>query len=354
MNLGVDISEYKGKTIGYYGGKFLPFHKGHLKCIFEASRMVDILFVVIGYDDVWDKKLCKNTKFNWVDNKTREKWVSEAVKDFPNIRVLSKYERRSDDYMNDESVVQSNLELLEAVGGKIDICFSSEPSYEEYFAKVQPNSKHVVLDAERSQINISATQIREDGVFKHWDLLPRSVQKDYVKKVCIIGTESTGKTTLCKKLSQLYNTNWVEEYGRAYYEKLGNCHGIMKEKELEKIAYAHNYKIDEAIENANKVMFVDTDNIYTQFFVIEQFGRDNTFIDDLVSRNHDEIDLYLYLKPVIPHELDGMRQTKSNKQIEKDDSLLTFLYSEVYNKNIVTVNQNNLNEIIELIDNLIK
>lgn len=353
MNLGVDVSEYKGKTIGIYGGKFLPFHGGHKTCIIEASKQVDVLFVVIGYDDEWDKALCEGTNFKWVNARTRERWISESFVHHSNIRVLSQYEKRSDDYMNDESVVQSNLELLKKVGGKIDFCFSSEPSYEEYFAKVQPNSKHIVLDPMRSKVNISATEIREGGVYKYWDLLPKSVQKHYVKRVCIIGTESTGKTTLCRKLSEMYDTNWVGEYGRIFYEELGSCYDVMYEKDFVKIACGHNHKIEEAVEDANKVLFIDTDNIYTQFFMVEQFGKVDSTISSIIYSGTDEIDLYLYLKPVIPHELDGMRQLKTKYQIEEDDNLLTFMYKDLYGKNIVVVDQNNIDEIKEEIDKLL-
>lgn len=37
MNYGVEISSYKGQKIGLYSGKFLPFHKAHLKCIMQAQ-----------------------------------------------------------------------------------------------------------------------------------------------------------------------------------------------------------------------------------------------------------------------------------------------------------------------------
>ena len=32
---------------GFYGGKFLPFHKGHLHCALEASGLVEELHVIL-------------------------------------------------------------------------------------------------------------------------------------------------------------------------------------------------------------------------------------------------------------------------------------------------------------------
>lgn len=355
MNNGVQVSEYKGKKIGYYGTKALPFHKGHLECAIKASQMVDVLFVVIGYDDVWDKDLCENTKFNWVSSRVRERWVTETLKEFPNIRVLSHYERRSENYMEDESLVENNQLLKEKVGGRIDYCFSSEPTYEEYFNKVLPDSKHVVLDAERSTVNISATKIREEGVYKHWELLPRSVQKYYTKRVCICGVESTGKTTLAKKLAAFYNTNYIEEYGRVYYEELNGCYDIMEESDLIDIACGHNYLIEKGIEQSNKVMFVDTDNVYTQFFQIEQYNRPSDTISSLIMSGADKIDLYLYLEPTMEQELDGMREPKTIQAKNLDNAFLKRLYKDYKKRLTIFDNPNDLdkikNAINELFDN---
>jgi nicotinamide riboside kinase len=42
-----------------------------------------------------------------------------------------------------------------------------------------------------------------------------------ITKIVVIGPESTGKSTLCKKLAAHYNSLWVPEYAREYLEKKG-------------------------------------------------------------------------------------------------------------------------------------
>ena len=42
-----------------------------------------------------------------------------------------------------------------------------------------------------------------------------------MKKIVIIGPESTGKSTLCEQLASHYNTTWVREYAREYLLKNG-------------------------------------------------------------------------------------------------------------------------------------
>lgn len=42
-----------------------------------------------------------------------------------------------------------------------------------------------------------------------------------IKKIVVIGPESTGKSTLCEKLAAHYTTLWAREYAREYLEKHG-------------------------------------------------------------------------------------------------------------------------------------
>jgi Predicted ATPase/kinase involved in NAD metabolism len=42
-----------------------------------------------------------------------------------------------------------------------------------------------------------------------------------IKRVVIIGGESTGKSTLCASLAEVFQTSWVPEYARQYLEKNG-------------------------------------------------------------------------------------------------------------------------------------
>ena len=39
-----------------------------------------------------------------------------------------------------------------------------------------------------------------------------------LKKIAILGAESTGKSTICKALAKHYRTDFVPEYARTYFE----------------------------------------------------------------------------------------------------------------------------------------
>ena len=42
-----------------------------------------------------------------------------------------------------------------------------------------------------------------------------------LKKIVVIGPESTGKSTLCKQLAEYYKTIWCPEFAREYLIKYG-------------------------------------------------------------------------------------------------------------------------------------
>jgi nicotinamide riboside kinase len=42
------------------------------------------------------------------------------------------------------------------------------------------------------------------------------VKSTDLKKIVILGPESTGKSTLCELLAQHYNTSWCPEFAREY------------------------------------------------------------------------------------------------------------------------------------------
>ena len=338
MNYGVEIGEYKGKTIGVYGGKFLPFHKGHLNCIMKAQSLVDILFVVVGFDDEYDQSLCANTKMKWISSRERERMISRELRRLPNIRVFSQYEPRTDHYMQDERVSISNQQLINTCGGRVDVVFSSEHAYESYFNKYFPNSKHVVLDYHRKEFNISATKLRTEGVFKYWDLLPKSVQEFYTKRVAICGIESVGKTHLLQMLASYFNTVHLEEYGRLYYDELNSFIDVALPSDFPDIAVGHVHRMNLASIEANKVLLVDTDLIYTQYFYYRQYGKLNTVLDSMIKENVEKIDTYIFIKPYNDHELDGTRLPVDDRMRTKYNKTLEELY-EHYGKKLIFVDE---------------
>lgn len=203
-------------TIGFLTGKFIPLHKGHINFINNAATQVTTLYVVLSYDEKFIDTLPVKLKTVYsLPNRLR--WLTDTFRNNKNIKITFVDESNMLPYPYGwEQWVQAVKKVIP----EPDKVFSSETEYDTQFKKYFPNTEHIV--STRDEINISATQIRSD-VYKHWEYLPSIVSKDFVKTVCVVGTESCGKTTLTKYLSDFFNTNHVEEYGRAFVEKELNC-----------------------------------------------------------------------------------------------------------------------------------
>lgn len=79
-----------------------------------------------------------------------------------------------------------------------------------------------------------------------------------VKKIAIVGPESTGKSTLSAQLSLHFNTIYVPEMARIYLENLGRK---WQYDDVLKIARLQIAKEDECLPKANKILFCDTELI---------------------------------------------------------------------------------------------
>lgn len=298
-------------TVGFLTGKFAPLHTGHIYFISKAATMVDKLYVVLSYDG---KRFQDDPRLSL---KNRMLWLKTTFKDLPHIKIVYVDETKCRPYP--DGWHEWSMLVKGAIPHKIkDITkiFSSEPEYTEGFNKYWPNAEHVIIDAERKEVNISATEIRENP-YKYWSYMPSIVRQHYVKKVCIIGTESCGKTTLTKYLAKIYQTSWVEEYGRKFCEQ-DMC---MDESLLQFNDYAliasRRYEDElQAVKTANKVMFADTNAFVTNFYCKLYEGNTHPLVEEyeLLER----YDLTLFLDSDVEWVADGLRV---NKDRSKTDDL---------------------------------
>jgi nicotinamide riboside kinase len=79
-----------------------------------------------------------------------------------------------------------------------------------------------------------------------------------LKKIVVIGPESTGKSTLCEQLAKHYNTEWVKEYAREYLLKNGTDYTF---DDLLIIAKGQLNLEDSSASNNEQqsTLFIDTD-----------------------------------------------------------------------------------------------
>jgi NadR type nicotinamide-nucleotide adenylyltransferase len=123
-----------------------------------------------------------------------------------------------------------------------------------------------------------------------------------IRKIAVVGPESTGKSTLSEQLAGHYHTVWVPEYARGYCEKLtAPCtwqdeinmfHGqLALEKEL--------------LPMASRLLICDTTFITVKIWSDYTFGRSPQEVLDELPRH--PYDFYLLLNIDLPWEEDPLR-----------------------------------------------
>ena len=147
-----------------------------------------------------------------------------------------------------------------------------------------------------------------------------------LKKVVIIGPESTGKSMLSEQLAKHYNTKWVPEYAREYLLKHGTNYSfddlltIAKgQLALENTACAsisasasvkttvdEKATMDKKASADKSVIFIDTDMYVMKVWCEFVFGKCHRFIlDQIVERKYD---LYLLCNVDLEWVKDELRE----------------------------------------------
>ncbi|MDB5172963.1 MAG: transcriptional regulator [Phycisphaerales bacterium] len=190
--------------------------------------------------------------------------------------------------------------VVEACGCRPDAAFTSEPSYDPYVTRYL-RARHVVVDADRNAVPISATRVRSSPL-DYWDFLDPVVRSYFVKTVCVYGPESTGKTTLCEQLAAHYSTVWQPEFARDF---LGERHCAYED--MEPIAEGHLRERDRFKRKANRVLFVDTDALITRAFSQHYYGRCPQRVEEIIHLPESQNDFYLFTSIDVPWVADTSR-----------------------------------------------
>ena len=125
-----------------------------------------------------------------------------------------------------------------------------------------------------------------------------------MKKIVIIGPESTGKSTLCEQLAAHYQTLWCPEYAREYLNTHGKDYSYV---DLLEIARGQLGLEDEVTSRAsNNIVFIDTNMYVMQVWCEYGFQKCHQFvIDNIVERKYD---LYLLCNIDLAWSFDELRE----------------------------------------------
>lgn len=126
-----------------------------------------------------------------------------------------------------------------------------------------------------------------------------------MKKVVIIGPESTGKSTLSEQLAGYYNTSWVPEYAREYLLEHGTNYTFDDLLTIAKGQVALEERYIEKAKDA-KLLFIDTDQYVMKVWAEFVFGKSHQWILDQITKR--KYDLYLLCNIDLPWVQDVLRE----------------------------------------------
>lgn len=119
------------------------------------------------------------------------------------------------------------------------------------------------------------------------------------RRICLIGPESTGKSTLAARFASELGATWVHEFAREYAEVHGND---LTAADVEPIARGQMENEDLA---TGDLIILDTDLISTVVYARHYYGGCPAWIEEEARRRR--ADLYLLMDTDLAWEADAAR-----------------------------------------------
>jgi HTH-type transcriptional regulator, transcriptional repressor of NAD biosynthesis genes len=293
---------------GLVVGKFSPLHAGHQALIAFAEARCDRL-ILLSYSspelpgcpaarrEAWLAALCPQAVRLVLDDARVAALARERA--VPPRPIPANDAPDADQRAFVGWVCRALLDM------RVDRVFTSEaygPGFAAALARDQGRPvEHVAFDPERRQVPISATRLRADPGL-HRRFLPPPVRRALVRRVVLLGGESTGKSTLAAALADRFGTGWVPEYGRELWDLRG---GALRFDDMVAIAREQVVREEAALGEANGWLFCDTSPLVTAFYSQAMFGRVAPELATLAGRAYDTT---ILCAPDFPFVQDGTRR----------------------------------------------
>ncbi|MGB4773054.1 MAG: AAA family ATPase [Chitinophagaceae bacterium] len=137
-----------------------------------------------------------------------------------------------------------------------------------------------------------------------------------LRRIVVIGPESTGKSTLCEELAQQYDATWCPEFAREYLLTYGTeysyddlltiAKGQLALEDEYAILAQQEWEAQDHKTTAFPILFVDTNMYVMKVWCEYVFGKCHPFIlEQIVERKYD---LYLLCNTDLPWVKDELRE----------------------------------------------
>lgn len=307
---------------GLVVGKFCPLHLGHELLIETALSRCDEL-LVISYT---------KPAFERCEAAARERWLRER---FPSVRLLvlddarlaaltiADGSERPSSIPHNDAAEEAHRRFVgwlccHVFGCSVAAVFTSEDygdgfaqSLSSYFREQiderHADVEHVCVDRSRRARPVSGTAVRNNPAAWRGQLSPQvyadlTCAWNRVRRVCFLGGESSGKTTLARALAKALSTTWVAEYGRDLWVERG---GALRYEDMLHIARTQVAHEDMKARQADRWLFCDTSPLTTLLYCRDLFGHAEVALEQLAGSSYEHVFL---CSPDLPFEQDGTRR----------------------------------------------
>jgi HTH-type transcriptional repressor of NAD biosynthesis genes len=277
---------------GLVVGKFSPLHKGHEALIEFASARCGRL-VILSYSKPEFPDCPAERRAAWL-----EALYPDAIRLVLDDGMLAEWAKKAGEpprtLPDNDAPAAAHRRFVGWVcramlGLSVDRVFTSE-SYGAGFAAALGREQkraveHFAFDPMRSIVAISGTRLRDDPTSRR-AYLSEPVRRSLVRRVAVIGGESTGKTTLAAALAAKLGTCWVPEYGRELWQRRDGklCFDDMLAIGCEQVA-----REERSVSDADGWLICDTTPMVTAFYSDALFGRVDPELVELSKRRYDHV-----------------------------------------------------------------
>jgi NadR type nicotinamide-nucleotide adenylyltransferase len=289
---------------GLVVGKFSPLHLGHEWLIRQAQAQCQTIFLLTY--SVPELPGCAAER--------REAWLAARFPELAHWPARVEHWRREGLRLpelphNDAPEAEQRQFVAEfcrqIIGTTVDAVFTSE-AYGDGFAAHLANHfghpvAHILVDRARRHVPISASRLRDD-IHGSREFLAPEVYGDFVERICLLGGESTGKSTLAEALAEVLDTAWVAEFGREHWTNRG---GRLEFDDLLHIGRVQVRREMAAAQRAVHYLVCDTSPLTTLFYSRHLFDRVAPELERLAERPYRHLFL---CDDDFPFVQDGTRQ----------------------------------------------
>lgn len=285
------------RTHGLAIGRFMPPHKGHIFLCETGVECVDDMTVLVSVRDD-----------DPISIELRLKWLKEML---PTCEFLALAEE--DCAALPENTTKRAANIRAHLKRPVDMMFGTK-SYVFPLAK-ELGAAPVIVDPEHDIFKASSAEVRKD-VAGNWDMLPLPVRPHFQKRICLMGSESTGKSAACEKLAPELGLH-MPEYGRTYdawYKQTGEIADTeWQVSDFVDLARTHIAMRKSLARHAGPVFLEDTDQVQTLVWAeMLGFGRPKEM--DPFFKPEELADLYVLFTPEVPWVDDGTRYFSTQEE----------------------------------------